>query len=201
MVALSGFFSSLPLPHLVFVILTLWKGSETWEASTFPKERGFELTLGGGEEAAFGCHSQGVTKPFLPFFPRCPSSGRKLRQLVPLGTSGGHKLGLSHSTLFLSGLTLLEENRQFPASYLLQCVCVCVVCVCVCTQVCVLSHFWLLAIPWTVVHQDLLFVRFSRQEYWSGLPLPSPGYRLNTTQSKPQQPCYRKWQADSVIHM
>ena len=81
------------------------------------------------------------------------------------------------------------------------CVCVCVVCVCVCTHVCVLSHFWLLAIPWTVVHQDLLFVRFSRQEYWSGLPLPSPGYRLNTTQSKPQQPCYRKWQADSVIHM
>lgn len=131
MVALSGFFSSLPLPHLVFVILTLWKGSETWEASTFPKERGFELTLGGGEEAAFGCHSQGVTKPFLPFFPRCPSSGRKLRQLVPLGTSGGHKLGLSHSTLFLSGLTLLEENRQFPASYLLQCVCVCGVCMCV----------------------------------------------------------------------
>ena len=116
--------SSLSICHSDIV-----KGGETWEASTFPKERGFELTLGGGEKAAFGCHSQGVTKPFLPFFPRCPSSGRKLRQLVPLGTSGGHKLGLSHSTLFLSGLMLLEGNRQFPASYLLQCVCVCV-CVC-----------------------------------------------------------------------
>ena len=31
------------------------------------------------------------------------------------------------------------------------------------------------ATPWTVAHQVLLFMGFSRQEYWSGLPLPSPG--------------------------
>ena len=30
-------------------------------------------------------------------------------------------------------------------------------------------------IPWTVAHQALLSVKFSRQEYWSGLPFPSPG--------------------------
>ena len=29
--------------------------------------------------------------------------------------------------------------------------------------------------PWTVVHQAPLPVGFSRQEYWSGLPFPSPG--------------------------
>ena len=29
--------------------------------------------------------------------------------------------------------------------------------------------------PWTVAHQALLSMRFSRQEYWSGLPFPSPG--------------------------
>ena len=29
--------------------------------------------------------------------------------------------------------------------------------------------------PWTVVHQALLSMGFSRQEYWSGLPFPSPG--------------------------
>ena len=29
--------------------------------------------------------------------------------------------------------------------------------------------------PWTVAHQAPLFIVFSRQEYWSGLPLPSPG--------------------------
>ena len=28
---------------------------------------------------------------------------------------------------------------------------------------------------WTVAHQAPLSVGFSRQEYWSGLPLPSPG--------------------------
>ena len=29
--------------------------------------------------------------------------------------------------------------------------------------------------PWTVTHQDPLSLGFSRQEYWSGLPFPSPG--------------------------
>ena len=28
--------------------------------------------------------------------------------------------------------------------------------------------------PWTVTCQALLFMGFSRQEYWSGLPFPSP---------------------------
>ena len=30
------------------------------------------------------------------------------------------------------------------------------------------------AIPWTVAHQAPLSMGFSRQEYWSGLPFPSP---------------------------
>ena len=29
--------------------------------------------------------------------------------------------------------------------------------------------------PWTVARQALLSMGFSRQEYWSGLPFPSPG--------------------------
>ena len=32
-----------------------------------------------------------------------------------------------------------------------------------------------LATPWTVAHQAPLSRGFSRQEYWSGLPFPSPG--------------------------
>ena len=31
------------------------------------------------------------------------------------------------------------------------------------------------ATPWTVAHQASLSVGFPRQEYWSGLPVPSPG--------------------------
>ena len=32
-----------------------------------------------------------------------------------------------------------------------------------------------LATPWTVACQALLSMGFSRQEYWNGLPFPSPG--------------------------
>ena len=37
-----------------------------------------------------------------------------------------------------------------------------------------LSRVRLLATPWTVAHQAPPSMGFSRQEYWSGLPLPSP---------------------------
>ena len=37
-----------------------------------------------------------------------------------------------------------------------------------------LSRVWLLATPWTAAHQAPLSMGFSRQEYWSGVPLPSP---------------------------
>ena len=38
-----------------------------------------------------------------------------------------------------------------------------------------LSRVQLFATPWTVAHQAPLSMGFSRQEYWSGLPFPSPG--------------------------
>ena len=37
-----------------------------------------------------------------------------------------------------------------------------------------LSRVRLLATPWTAVYQAPLPMGFSRQEYWSGVPLPSP---------------------------
>ena len=44
--------------------------------------------------------------------------------------------------------------------------------VCVCMLV---SHVQLFATPWTVACQAPLSMEFTRQEYWSGLPFPSPG--------------------------
>ena len=38
-----------------------------------------------------------------------------------------------------------------------------------------LSHVQLFATLWTVAYQVPLSMGFSRQEYWSGLPFPSPG--------------------------
>ena len=36
------------------------------------------------------------------------------------------------------------------------------------------SHVQLFATPWTVAHQASPSMEFSRQEYWSRLPFPSP---------------------------
>ena len=45
--------------------------------------------------------------------------------------------------------------------------------VCVCAQL--LKHVQLFETPWTIACQAPLSMEFSRQEYWSGLPFPSPG--------------------------
>ena len=42
------------------------------------------------------------------------------------------------------------------------------------------SHVWLFVTPWTAACHALLSMGFSRQEYWSGLPCPSPGKRVFT---------------------
>ena len=46
-----------------------------------------------------------------------------------------------------------------------------------------LSRVRLFAAPWTVAHQAPPSMGFSRQEYWSGLPFPSPG---ESSQSRDQ---------------
>ena len=48
------------------------------------------------------------------------------------------------------------------------------------------SHLTL-ATPWTVAHQAPLSMGFPRQEYWSGLPFPSPG-DLPDARIKPGSP-------------
>ena len=40
-----------------------------------------------------------------------------------------------------------------------------------------LSSVRLLATPWTAAHQAPPSMGFSRQEYWSGVPLPSPSLK------------------------
>ena len=42
-----------------------------------------------------------------------------------------------------------------------------------------LSRVWLFATPWAVAYQVPPSTGFSRQEYWSGLPFPSPGDLAN----------------------
>ena len=44
--------------------------------------------------------------------------------------------------------------------------------VCVCTQKRLITPYH--PVPWTIAYQASLSMGFSRQEYWSGLPCPSP---------------------------
>ena len=50
-----------------------------------------------------------------------------------------------------------------------------------------LSRVQLFGTPWTVARQAPLSMGFSRQEYWSGLPFPSPG-DLSGTGIEPRSP-------------
>ena len=52
----------------------------------------------------------------------------------------------------------------------------------------------ILVTPWTVTHQALLSMGFPKQEYWNGLPFPSPG--IYPTQGS--NPCLLHWQVDSL---
>ena len=52
-----------------------------------------------------------------------------------------------------------------------------------------LSHVQLLATPWTLAHQAPLSMGFSRQEYWSGVPLPSLKVAAAAAAAKSLQSC------------
>ena len=80
-------------------------------------------------------------------------------------------------------------------------------CVCVCVCVCVLSCVQLFATSWTLAHQAPVFMGFAGQEYWSGLPFPSPLLTVITTflhyflfagfSPEKQSPRYLNWPTDS----
>ena len=65
---------------------------------------------------------------------------------------------------------------------------------------CFLSHFScgrLFETPQTVAHQSPLLVEFSRQNYWSGLPFPTPG-NLPNPGIEPASPVSPELQVDSL---
>ena len=58
-----------------------------------------------------------------------------------------------------------------------------------------LSRVRLFATPWTVAHQASQSMGFSRQEYWSGLPFPSPTHLLWGRKES------GKWKVKSLSHV
>ena len=64
---------------------------------------------------------------------------------------------------------LLYQNLPFVTEFVLMRQ------TCECMDAQLLKHIRFFAAPWTVAHQAPLSMEFSRQEYWSGLPFPTPG--------------------------
>ena len=67
---------------------------------------------------------------------------------------------------------------------------------------CMLNHFsrvQLFATPWTVACQAPLSIELSRQEYWNGLPFPTPG-DLPNSGIKPVSPG-RKEDSSPLRHL
>ena len=61
-----------------------------------------------------------------------------------------------------------------------------------------LSRVQLFAIPWTVTHHSPLSTGLPRQEYWLGLPFPTPG-DLPNPGTEPMFPeSFLHWQEDSL---
>ena len=63
---------------------------------------------------------------------------------------------------------------------------------------CCFSRVWLFVTPWTVTCQAPLFMGFSRQEYWSGLPCLPPRY-LSNSGTEPKSPVSSALQRDSLL--
>ena len=68
---------------------------------------------------------------------------------------------------------------------------ICTVCVCA------LSHVQIFEAPWTVTHQAPPCMEFPRQEYWSGLSLPTPRDLPNPVM-EPASLHLLHWQSDSL---
>ena len=73
--------------------------------------------------------------------------------------------------------------------------------------VCMLSHVWtLFATPWTVALQAPMSMVFSKQEYWSELPFPSPWDLPNDTDNELMPPAvagrffyhWATWEAQKI---
>ena len=95
-------------------------------------------------------------------------SGRKSADHTLNGKGSSHRVLSSidqkRNQLFSCFSFVLMCEFKFLSHTFPLCVCVCISCSVVSDSV----------TPWTVAHQAPLSVEFSRQEYWRGLPFPTP---------------------------
>ena len=141
-----------------------------------PREKDTVKTLARSGSSYHNTSTQDIV-PALPSFPHShgpiPGRVRNLStQARPQFPNAGFQSAAGLEKPQLQVISHFDYNRIGHLNFWtetvthLKCDCVCV---------CMLSHVWLFTTPWTVACQAPLSMEFSRQEYWSGLPFPSPG--------------------------
>ena len=120
---------------------------------------------------------------------------RRERLPIPVFWPGEFGLGsqrVRHDWVTCTLLTCLFVlpvcNRKWGLKALIMCVCL----------LSCLGHTLLFVTIWTVACQSLLSMGFSRQEYWSGLPWPSPG-DIPDPGIEPTSPAALALQANSLL--
>ena len=108
-----------------------------------------------------GCRKCPYKRKFIPMLVTAEGF---LREIWPLGIR-------EQRTLFL-GTDILSELQEMSRNWL---------------RAQSLCPVWLFETPWIVSCQAPLSMVFSRQEYWSGLPFPSPGH-LHDPRMEPGSP-------------
>ena len=64
-----------------------------------------------------------------------------------------------------------------------------------------LSRVWLLATPWTAAYQAPPSMGFSRQEYWSGVPLPSLNANTYAIINSEINLCYKRNLSNTIYNL
>ena len=109
--------------------------------------------------------------------------------VTSLSLSFFHSWTIRMEFCFLLGLSLVQNIHCSLNSSIQS------LCLFFCPVLSGFSGVQLFATPWTVAYQAPLSMGFSRQEYWSGLPFPSPG-DLPDPGIEPRSPTL---QADSLL--
>ena len=82
--------------------------------------------------------------------------------------TAAHQIFLSY-TISWSWLKVMFIEWMVPSTVLILCYLLLLIII-----IESLNHVWLFMTPWTAAYQAPPSMGFSRQEYWSGVPLPSP---------------------------
>ena len=124
------------------------------------------------------------------------STSRIISSCFPSPLPSSPSLWLRTFWLF-STLHYYKIECNFPCYTVNPC-CLSILCIVSACMLSCFSHVWLFRTPWTVAYQVPLFVKFPRQEYWSGLSFPPTG-DLPNPGNESVSPAPPELQVDSLL--